>query len=83
MPDPTFSHYQAAWETLKKRKTLTLGAPAGLHARIAKAIGKRRDVDIAFRARLFDECKKSVILRRSEGDKLVLTLQISMGITDI
>ena len=83
MADPTFSRYQEAWEHLKKRKTLTLSAPVGLHARIAKAVGKRRDNDIAFRAMLFDECKTSVITKQSDGSKLVLRLTISMGITDI
>lgn len=70
------SRYAPVWETLKQKKIAEIVIAPGLHKRIFKAIGKRKNLDTAyhFRNSLNDERYK-LIYELSEN-KRVMTIKL-------
>lgn len=52
------SKYEVIWQKLKADKHCAIAAPIPLHARIIKAVIKRKDVDVGYKLQLLDKRKK-------------------------
>jgi hypothetical protein len=68
--------YSPAWERLKETETVTLIANPVFHARIKKAMQKRKDKDKGFKLFLMSKDKFCIMRTVSEGNTLTFRLQM-------
>lgn len=77
------SRYQVIWETLKSSPSVSvkLAAPPLAHARLKKAIKKRKDIDTGYKLILGEENKEAKLSFKSSASLLIVTLNISIRST--
>lgn len=70
--------YQPAWNKLKKNpnEPLVISAHRDIHRRIYKAIRKEKNMDTLYHLELDDEGKRAVLSSTSDGNALIITIQI-------
>ncbi len=74
---PPVSRYMSIWNELKAKKYCRMAAPPVLHARIIKAVQKRRDKDIAYRFELNERHEKIRMAFSSKGNILEIRMIVS------
>lgn len=83
---PTISKYYPIWQVLKSDGVCKITADVRLHARIKKAIIKRKDEDIKFKA-LCDESNgfPARLDIKFDGETIIFTLiyKKNVSITDL
>lgn len=77
------SRYLPIWLELKEKGTCRITAPPHFHARIIKAVKKRRDKDTAFLYELAESHRKHRIGYRINGTVISFTLKTELSITGI
>jgi hypothetical protein len=70
------SEYEPLWTILKQKKKLSLSANRLLHARIYKAITKRKNLDIGYMLEI--EPRKAMLSKSRDGSKLTIYLKLSL-----
>lgn len=72
------SRYQVIWEKLKSQKSVELTAPREYHARLKKAIEKRKYKDITYKYNLLEGTPSKVAFLRfsSNGSLMKVTLHL-------
>ena len=71
------SKYYPIWEKLKKELRCDVAAVPALHARIKKAVVKRKDRDLAFKLYIADQGKYATLISKSEGSVIKFKLLIT------
>ena len=71
------SRYEIIWRQLKNRTehTVDVAAPAIAHARLRKAVIKRKDIDLGFKVLLAEKQQIAKLYFKSQGNILKITLK--------
>jgi hypothetical protein len=69
------SQYQPIWDALKREHKVRLVAPTVLHARIFKAVKKRRNLDLAYKLECSELHKKPKLWCESDGNVLTIGIK--------
>ncbi len=77
------SRYLPIWKELKDKGSCRITAPPQFHARLIKAVKKRRDKDLAFLHQLAEENKKHRIGYRISGTVITFHLRIELSINGL
>lgn len=80
MPTPK-SKYSPIWESLKKDKSCRITAPTPLHARIIKAVIKRKDLDLAYKLELGEANSRARLGYARNGSIIRFWLVVTKEIT--
>jgi len=85
MPKPFRSRYELIWEQLKVRPThsVDVAAPAAVHARLRKAVIKRKDIDLGFKFQLSEHKQLAKLSFSVVGNVLRITLHIRSRLDDV
>ena len=77
------SRYDAIWEKLKKDGKAVVSAHPILHARISKAVKKRKNLDLAFKvANNLDSFRLVISTDEKNPNLLIFRLKAKIGIFD-
>lgn len=79
------SQYLPIWNKLKDKHKLSVAVPQPLHARLIKAVIKRKNEDLAYKFQLGEQGKKARLLYRVEEQVVhfKLTFWIGPGIGEL
>lgn len=70
----TNSRYSIIWHKLKKDKKVELSAPREAHARLRKAIIKRKDIDLGYKLEMSERNQRCYLKFTSRGSVLSVVL---------
>ena len=80
------SRYQVIWETIKTTGKCELVADVTNHARLIKAVIKRKDEDLGYKLQLSELGKRAKLVVKTDENnecKLIFTLNKSIGLDDL